>query len=146
MKELINICKKQETNHELEKKFEREEYKMAFINIMIPYARKYYEEGLKYPEKIKKTFNDLCDENDEMKDFIERYYEITNNEKDKIHKDEFLEIYNCHYKSKKKWNDIMSEVKRILTYSKDVRVEGKKGSIIGIKKIEKNEENESENL
>jgi len=40
----------------------------------------------------------------------------------------------------------MSEVKRILTYSKDVRVEGKKGSIIGIKKIENCEENESENL
>jgi hypothetical protein len=123
-------------DNELEKKFEREEYKMAFINILIPYAKKYYEEGLKYPNIIRKTFGDLCDENDDMKVFIENYYEITNNENDKIHKDDFLETYNIHNKTKKKWNDIMSDVKRILTYKRDFQINGRKGVITGLKLIE----------
>ena len=36
-----------------------------------------------------------------MNEFLEAYYIITNDEHDRIHKDDFTETYNAHFKSKK---------------------------------------------
>jgi len=112
-------------------------YKLAFLHILLPYASKYYKiNNIFIPEKIEKGFDDLCKENDPMLQFIEEHFEITNNDEDRIHKDEFLYLYNDYYKTKFRWNYLMSDVKRLLTYDRNKRTDGKKGTILGIKLID----------
>src|SRR5271155_2896202 len=60
-------------NEDLLDKFEGEyKYKLALSQIIINRASKYYEKGLKIPEKLEESFKNLADENDEMKQFLDR--------------------------------------------------------------------------
>jgi hypothetical protein len=52
------------------------EYKNAFMHLIIAESRAYFKNGLVIPESYKKATNDLCDENDKMKQFIENQFEI----------------------------------------------------------------------
>ena len=113
-----------------------DEYKMAFISILLPYAKKYYANGLIIPAKVEIGFKDLCDDNDQMKNFIDEYYDITGNNEDKIHRDDFIDLYNIHYNTKFNWIKLSGDVKRLLTYDSQKRVNNRKGVIIGIKKLE----------
>lgn len=129
-------------DNSLDKKFLCEPYAMAFISILLPYAKKYYEESLHIPKKIEKEFLNLCEDNDLMKLFIDKFYEQTGNDDDRVHKDDLVELYNYHYNTKHKWNYLMSDVKRLLTYDRVKRTDGKQGSILGIKR--KDEDNDIE--
>lgn len=82
-------------------------YKMEFIRILLPHAKQYYEKGLIIPQKIKKNFKELCEENDLMKTFVDNNFEITNDTSDRIHKDDFVEIYNEINKTKLNWTHII---------------------------------------
>ncbi|ARF10103.1 DNA primase [Indivirus ILV1] len=122
------------------------EYKMEFIRILLPYAKKYYDEKkLTIPNNIKKNFKELCDENDAMKTFIDKYYEQTNNDDDRIHKNDFVDLYNQDNKTKLSWAHLMSDAKRLgLIYKNDGRVKGAgtkapKGVIVGLKLIDDDE-------
>ena len=106
---------------------------MAFVSILIDYAKKYIKDGLYVPEHIEDNFKSLCKENDTMESFINEFYDITENEKDRIHKDEFTELYNMKFKSKTKWAVLMSDVKRILNYDPKAKSKGRQGCITGIK-------------
>ena len=109
-------------------------YKMEFIRILIPFAQKYYSDGLQIPEKIRNNFKELCEENDQIKTFIDSCFDITNDEKDRIHKDDFVQLYNSVNKTKLNWTHLMSDVRRIgLIYDRDKRMDGKKGVLLGIK-------------
>ena len=88
-------------------------------------------------KKIKNNFKELCEENDQMKTFIDSNFEITNDNKDRIHKDDFVEFYNEINKTKLNWTYLMSDVKRIgLIYDRIKRVDNKKGVILGLKRKE----------
>ena len=43
------------------------------MHLIIQQSRAYFNNGLIIPESYKKATNDLCDENDKMKQFIENY-------------------------------------------------------------------------
>ena len=53
------------------------EYKIAFMHLVIAEANAYFNTGLIIPESYKKATNDLCDENDKMKHFIDNHFVIT---------------------------------------------------------------------
>lgn len=131
-----------EKDNQLDEKFNKEEYKMGFVNLLIPYGEKYYESGLYIPDSIKENFNELCDDNDPIYEFLTERYEITKDENDKIHKDDFLSKYNEYYKSKCTFNQISSDIKRYLTYDREKRMDKKRGAILGIKEIEKDNTSE----
>lgn len=121
-------------DNDLLKHFETDDnYKMAFINILLPYANMYYKTGLKVDKKIENAFKELCDENDNMGKFLDEYYEITNEDKDRVHKDVFLDHYNVVNNSRLSWGVLMGDVKKYLTYDRYKKRGGKKGCIMGIK-------------
>jgi phage/plasmid-associated DNA primase len=115
------------------------EYKNAFMHLIIAESRAYFKNGLVIPESYKKATNDLCDENDKMKQFIENQFEITKRDEDRITKDEFHELYSAHTKCNFAWTSILSDIKRLgLNYDGGKRAVYKgitiRGVLIGIKK------------
>ena len=118
----------------LQNKFETENsYKYGFVNLIIDYAKKYYATGLQVPSEYAKGFNDVCEVNDKMNDFIDTYYNVTNNPDHKVHKNDFTSTYNDHFKCKVVFASLLSDIKRLnFKYEKDMRVDGKKGVIIGL--------------
>ena len=114
--------------------FDVDEYKRAFINLLIPHAVNYYKYGLQVPKKINNCFKELCEENDTMKSFIDSQFEITHNDSDRIGKDDFLLLYNEIHKCKLTFRHLLSDIKRLnIEYDRQKRWKGKKGCLIGIK-------------
>ncbi|AYV76838.1 MAG: DNA primase [Barrevirus sp.] len=118
----------------IDDKFMTEPYAMAFISILIPYAKKYYEGKFIVPNDIEDDFENLCDENDTMKSFIETHYEITGSDADRIHKDDFVKTYNFYNGTKHTWAILMSDAKRHLTYDRCKRANNLQGALMGIKR------------
>lgn len=115
-------------------KFNNNIYKLEFVRILIHYAKLFYDDGLKIPDNLTYNFHEVCEENDNIKYFTDKYYDITNNDDDRIHRDAFIDLYNTINKTKLKWNDISSDVKRIgLIYNRQKRADGLKGAICGLK-------------
>ena len=116
-----------------------DEYKNAFMHLIIEQSKGYFNNGLIIPESYKKATNDLCDENDKMKQFIENQFEITKKDEDRITKDEFHELYSTHTKCNYAWTSILSDIKRLgLCYDGGKRSIYKgitiRGVLVGIKK------------
>ena len=113
-----------------------EQFKHTFCQIIIPYSIKYYDEGLILSKQLTDSFNELCEENDKMKEFMTRNYEITNDNQDKIHKDTFLALYRMDTGLKMiSWQNLLNDVKRIgLNYKKNLSCGGRQGCILGIKR------------
>ena len=115
------------------------EYKIAFMHLIIAESKAYFDNGLMIPESYKKATNDLCDENDKMKQFIENQFDITKRDEDRITKDEFHELYSSHTKCNYAWTSILSDIKRLgLCYDGGKRAVFKgitiRGVLVGIKK------------
>lgn len=103
--------------------FQTDECKLAFFSLLLEYSKKFYAKELSIPKSVKDQFSDLCHENDKMTDFIDCKVEITNNDKDRIYKDEFLMLYNLHYKVNCNWATILSDVKRCgLKYDREKHI------------------------
>src|SRR3989304_2973236 len=122
-------------NPEILEKFKKDEYKLELFSILKEKAKEFYEKGWETPEELKVNFEELCDENDEFKRFIEIKFDITGKDEDRIGKERFVMIYNEYMKTKKQWKDIMDDVKRsaIITYDKAKRIDNIRGVIIGLK-------------
>ena len=123
----------------LVQKFEKDEYKLALVHILIKYAKLYFTDGIIVPEKYKNVTNEICDENDKMKGFIENSFEITGNKEDRINWREFHDLYNSYTNFNNAWSNVLSEIKKCsLQYDGDARSWYKgistKKSILGIKK------------
>ena len=67
-----------------------------------------------------------------MKEFIDNYIDITNNEHDRIYKLDFLNKYNSVNNIICSWRFILSDVKRYLRYNGIKRINNKKGVVIGV--------------
>jgi P4 family phage/plasmid primase-like protien len=114
--------------------FNDSKYILAFVNLLIPYAVKFYKEGLIVPKEINNAFKELCEENDTMKDFINSQFEITNDDSDRIGKDDFVMMYNEKFKLKLRFRQLLSDIKRLgIVYHRQKRCNGKQGCLVGIK-------------
>jgi len=109
-------------NKDILQNYYRKEYKQTLFFILKDYAFEYYNKGLNTFKELTSKFQDVCAENDLMGQFIESEIIQTDNNRDRIHRDEFLEKYNSKYNLRKQWNDILSDVKRLLTYDNQARV------------------------
>lgn len=109
-------------NKDILQNYYNEEYQQTLFYILKDYAFEYYKKGLNTFKELTSKFQDVCTENDLMAQFIESEIIQTENNRDRIHRDEFLEKFNSKYKLKKQWNDILSDVKRLLTYDNQARV------------------------
>jgi hypothetical protein len=114
-------------------KFKDDNYKRAFIALLLPYCRQYYTQGLSVPAAVKKNFDSLCAENDDMSTFIEEFIDITDNDDDRIHKDEFLSAWNSRFGTKISWAYLLSDIKRKLRCDKEKRKGNRKGVVVGVK-------------
>jgi hypothetical protein len=125
-------------------KFLEDEYKLAIFHVLLPYAKKYYEdnnemftweedEKIVTSTKFEDAWKVVCKENDRMADFIEKFY--TKDKKSMVSKDSIYENYQKYYGATK-WKDVLGDLKR-LGYSYDCQKmcegAGNKGTFYGIK-------------
>ena len=120
-------------------KFDNDDFKNAFVHIIIMKAKEYFEKGIVVPESYKQTTEDLCDENDKMRTFVDNHFDVTKNEDDKISKDEFKDMFNTYTKCNYAWTTILSDIKRCnFNYDKGrwglYNGQKSRGIIVGLKK------------
>lgn len=110
-------------------------WKIAVCHILFPYAKMYYDQGLTCSDRLKNSFKEVCNDNDQMAEFIKSHYEITGNPKEKVHKDLFVEHYRSVTGLKMiSWINILNDVKRLgLNYQKNLSSGGLQGVLVGIK-------------
>lgn len=127
----------------LVKKFDNDEYKNAFVQLLLLYSKEYYKNGLKIPRDVLNEANNLCEENDTFNQFMETYIEITNCPTDIISKVDFLNYYNDVNKRNYKWASILGDIKRLkINYKCNKKFNGVKGCIVGVKFKEDNPKEE----
>ena len=104
-------------------KFTNEKYKNCFTNMISKYSKLFYAEYLIIPHNIRTNFVNICYDNDKMKDFIDNYIEITNDDNDRIYKGDFLDKWNEVHNSNNTWNYLLSDIKRCnLIYNRNKRI------------------------
>ena len=118
---------------------DNDDYKNALIHVLIKKSKNYFESGLVVPVKYIEIAKDICEENDKFKNFFDNHFEVTNNESDKITKDELRDMYNHHTKCNFSASSIMTDIQRLqLKYEKGLRSIYNgisiRGIIVGIKK------------
>jgi len=89
------------------------------------------EKELKKREKKKR--NTKSENYNKIVFFINEKYEITEDSENRVYRGDFVDLYNEYYNDKIKWIDMIGDVKQILNYDRQKRVNGKQGVIIGIK-------------
>jgi phage/plasmid-associated DNA primase len=123
-------------NVKLDQLMEQNKFKLSMFHLLLPHCMQYYEKGLNVPKKMEDLFKDVCDDNDKMKSFIEKYYHETKSENDRVYKDDFLELYRgyCH-NNNYQWSTVLNEVKRLgIKYNPKMRINSSgQGCIIGLK-------------
>ena len=118
----------------IEDLFENIEYKNGYIHLLLPYVIKFFKGEFSIPTHIQNKFVETIEEYDTFKNIINKYFIITDNEEDRIHKDEYIEIIRGESDKNLSWSYILSETKRVgLNYNKDYKINKNKGVILGIK-------------
>ena len=117
-----------------------DDYKNALIHILIKKAKQYFDIGLTIPDKYVEIAKEICEENDKFKNFFENHFEITNNDSDRLAKDELRDMYNTFSKCNFSASSIMTDIQRLqLNYNRGLRCMyngvSLRGVIIGIKKL-----------
>ena len=126
-----------------------DDYKNALVHILIKKAKQYFENGLVIPEKYVEIAKAVCEKNDKFKNFFDNHFDITNNDSDRISKDELRDLYNSYTKCNFSASSIMTDIQRLqLKYERGLRCiyngVSLRGVIIGIKKKSGNQEKEKE--
>ncbi|MFN9110065.1 MAG: DUF5906 domain-containing protein [Bacteroidota bacterium] len=122
------------------KNFENNDaYKLAFVHILLKYAKKYFTNGISVPAKFRETTDDIMDENDKFKNFLDQFFEITNDPKDRIHKNELHDMFNKYTNGNVAVASLFTEIKKNqLEYKKGewAKYNGlsMRGCVVGIKK------------
>lgn len=127
----------------------KDEYKNALFNMLLPYATKYYTNGFKDTNMniLDDNWKRICFDNDKMSLFIGEKFEKTDDENDRIGKEDFLEMYRQHYELKKiSFVNLLEDIKRInIIYKPQASIKGKKGVIVGLKKLDEEDNDNSIN-
>jgi phage/plasmid-associated DNA primase len=126
-----------------------DDYKNALVHILIKKAKQYFEKGLVIPEKYVEIAKEVCEENDKFKNFFDNHFDVTNNDSDRVSKDELRDMYNSHTKCNFSASSIMTDIQRLqLKYERGLRCIyngiSLRGVIVGIKKKSGNKEKEPE--
>ena len=125
---------------DVKKLFDNLAYKHALISLLLEQSIKYYSTGLKIPQYYKDTFNEIYDENDKFKHMIVNYFEQTENDKDRVNKDELVDVYNNIYKTKLDFSILLKDVKRLnLKYEKGLWWDGIRGCITKLRRLNDDE-------
>lgn len=115
-----------------------DDYKNVLVHLLINRSKNYFEKGLVIPDKYVEISNGVCEDNDKFKNFIDNNFDITNVDSDRMHVDEFMDMYNRASKCNYAWATVHSDLKRLnIQFNRDARkiVNGisLKRCIIGIK-------------
>ena len=125
--ETVDVCKKVSSNVDI-----RECAKDVYNKVYCFCCDSEFENKIGNTFKI--TLNKSNSTNvDLIKQFIIEYFDITYNDNDRIHKNNFVKYYNIHYNTHITWKCIINDVKKQITYNKCKRVNGLRGVIIGLK-------------
>lgn len=134
-------------DYDLIDKFEKDEFLNAMFDIMLTYAKKYVEMGRKLPdtENSLNARNEILNNNNPVKEFIENNIIITNDINDKINKLDMASSYKI-FKGKSynvSNSEILQEIKNLgVKYDDQKRSNGVKGCYLGVKFIKKEKDNE----
>lgn len=119
---------------------EDDDYKIAYLWLLLPYVVQFYEKGLIVPDNAKTQFEDIAEEYDEFKNSLS-YLCDDGLSTDKISKDDLVHCLQERLGRTMTFNSILPELKRLgYIYERQIRMEsvfGKKttgrGAIFGLK-------------
>ena len=116
-------------------KFNSPIYQLAFIHLLLPYAKKAFT-SLELPT-LRENFIEVCRDSDRMQKLLDDYYEITNLEPDRVTKLELRQRYESEYNVTISEETILSEAKRCgLDYERIRERMERRGVFIGVKRKE----------
>ena len=120
---------------DLKSKFSSEEFKNAMLHLILPWTKYYYENRTLYDLKTHMDqWKETVKINDQFKEFLDEYFDVTNDDNDRMSKHEFIEMYNRHYGCKLGLNTFLNYIKsNNLRYERHWRVNGSRGVIVGIR-------------
>ena len=72
--------------------FDDDSYKLALIHLLLPYAKKYYEQGLAVSE-MQQAFEDLCIDSDKYMQLKLDHLRITNDDNDRLTKGDLADLF-----------------------------------------------------
>lgn len=110
--------------------------KNAYIHLLLSYAVKVINGTIQVPMGMKDHFKRVNQDYDLFANAFDELYDRTDNDEDRIYKDEFLyEMKQKLHNPKLTWNQCLSELKRInIEYDRTKRVKGNKGAICKVVK------------
>jgi hypothetical protein len=128
---------------------ESAELKNAFFKILITRAHKWLKtKKIELPESFKELTETISDSNDHMKDFIDGTLNKTDDEKDKIGKQEMMKLYTTMYPNKQltllQLQMLLKE--RGVKYNRQLRNGGIQGCFYGIKLKDEYEDDDKEEI
>jgi hypothetical protein len=143
---VIDNIKYFKKDKEVEVSFENnEDYQNAVLDLIIQQCAKYNKkEKVEIPPSFAEAKDLITSSNDYIKDFIDSKLRITNNDKDRISKNEMVKFYLYMY-PKKHANPLtlISALKdKNIRYEADFRCNGIKGCFVGVRLQEDDEEDE----
>ncbi|MGI9555546.1 MAG: PriCT-2 domain-containing protein [Cyanophyceae cyanobacterium] len=120
-----------------EKRFLDVRYKNAYFHILLAH----FNEDFDIPESNENAFSDIMNEYDECGSILAGHFELTNDDKDRIEKTELLAFFNEHVAKKYDSAAFLREMKSNgVKYNRQLRVNGKMGVFMGIKRLEEDED------
>jgi len=136
------------SNPNLKDLFDDIKYKNSFINLLIPYSKKFYDTNqLIYINDLQGKFEKVNDENDDLQPFFNDKIIYTKDINDIINKKELYDYYKCYmnYKNCYSFLEFFKSVKKYKNkyFSKydDQKYKNGKGCYIGMKFIIDNDNN-----
>ena len=141
----VNHKKRIYVKEDIKDIFSSDEYKNALTSLLLEKTIEYYKtKKLTIPKIFEKYYHNVCDDNDRTKSFIDDYFIITNNTKDRISKNEFVSMFNQINKSKVEFKHLNNDLKRLnILCDRNKRINGCKGCLLGLK-IRDEENNDSQ--
>ena len=135
-------------NNEIDEESQQIGFKLSFFHILLPYCKQYYKHGLGEMNLWNSGFKGVCQENDVISQFIDSTFIKTNNNTDKIGKNQFFEIYkNVTGNRHTLWNNLLNDIKRLgIKYDGKMKTNGLAGCIIGLKIKEEDSINDEEEV
>ena len=101
--------------------FDDDDFKLALIHLLLPYAKKYYTQGLSVSQ-MQQNFEDLCTDSDKYMQLKLTQLRITNDDNDRLTKQDLADLFEQVYNIKISEQTAVSEFQRVgLTYNKGLR-------------------------
>ncbi len=119
--------------------FQQDDYKRAYVWVLLPYIAQYYSVGVLIPPSARSRFNDVAEEYDEFKNAL---LDVCDQglETDRIFKDDLVRVIQEKLGKHFTFNHILPELKRLgFRFDKGLRVQSisgsqsNRGAVLGLK-------------